>query len=176
MEYFSQNPFLDSTPLLFFKSEIYCGSYELHPWMQLMKKTVANINDTANYRLITNLNTNSKILEERAQRQIRHHIEGSPNFGSRQSAFHALHSTETAKAHVVSDLISSTNSGSPSILFSLDMHLTCSTRKRCSNGHGHSYAFPTPYWIGSYMSDRQQHISIDGVHSPSVKPTKGMPQ
>ena len=31
-------------------------------------------------------------------------------------------------------------------------------------------------WIRSYLSHRQQHVSIHVAHFPSVKPTKGMPQ
>ena len=61
----------------------------------LLKKPVTDNMDIANLRLITNLITIGKILERLLQYQIRRHIQGSPNFGSLQSAYRVLHSTET---------------------------------------------------------------------------------
>ena len=48
------------------------------------------------------------------------------------------------------------------------------TTKISSNEHGYYSAFLD--WIRSYLSDRRHPVSIDGVHSPSVKPTKGVHQ
>ena len=45
----------------------------------------------------------------------------SPKLGSQQSVYRTLHSTETAMTRVVSDLLTATDSGSPSILLSLDI-------------------------------------------------------
>lgn len=57
------------------------------------------------------------------------------------------------------------------------MRSTRLTRKSCSNGHGLYAAFPTPYWIGFYLSDRQHQVSIHrGVHFQSIKPDKDVPQ
>ena len=75
----------------------------------------------ANYRTITNLNTMGKILERLAQKQLRRHIEQSPNVGSQQSAYRALHLTETAMTKVVSYLLSATDRQTPAVLLALDI-------------------------------------------------------
>jgi hypothetical protein len=48
----------------------------------LLKKRGADINDPANYRPITNLNTIGKILERLAQVQLRQHLLKSPNYNT----------------------------------------------------------------------------------------------
>ena len=49
------------------------------------------------YRPITNLNTIGMILERLAMKQMRHHMENSPNLGPLQSVYRALHSNEMVK-------------------------------------------------------------------------------
>ena len=70
---------------------------------------------------ITNLVTIFKILERLVLVRIQPHVHMSKQFSSIQSAYRRRHSTETALLRVVNDLNSSTESGSKSILLSLDM-------------------------------------------------------
>ena len=83
------------------------------------KKPSADPDDMANYRPITNLNTIGKILERLAQ--LRLHMERSVNEGSMQSAYRALHSTETAMTRVVNDQLIATDAKVPCVLLSLDI-------------------------------------------------------
>ena len=87
----------------------------------LLKKPGTDTVDTANYRSITNLNTIGMLVEHIVQKQLRRHIETSPNVGPLQSAYRALYSTETAMTRVVSDLLTATDSRTPSVLLSLDI-------------------------------------------------------
>ena len=75
----------------------------------------------SNYRAITNLNTIGKLLERLAQAQLRKHIKSSTNVAPLQSAYRVLHLTETAMTRVVSDLLSTTDSKTPSAFLSLDI-------------------------------------------------------
>jgi Reverse transcriptase (RNA-dependent DNA polymerase) len=75
----------------------------------------------ANYRPITNLNAIGKILERLAQYQIQQHLPTSRNFNTLQSAYRALHSTETVKMKVVNDLLMAVDSGKPTVVLSLDI-------------------------------------------------------
>ena len=84
----------------------------------LLKNPRTDDKDMANFRHITNKNTSSKILESLSQKQIRHHIQGSANFGPLQSAYRLLHSMETAMMKVVNDLLAATIIKTPSVLLS----------------------------------------------------------
>ena len=78
------------------------------------------------------------------------HTNGSPK-GSRQSASGALRAIETAMTRVASDLLSSRDSGTPSVLISLDISAAFDTldyNQLLERARGHYSAFPTPYWIG----------------------------
>ena len=72
----------------------------------------------SNFSLISNLNTIGKIFERLA---IRRHSDHSLNLEHLQSAYRALHSTETVMTKVVSDLLSAVDGGEPSALLSLDI-------------------------------------------------------
>jgi len=74
-----------------------------------------------------------------------------------QSACHAFHSTETAVVKVVNDLLSDTNSGSPSVLLSLDISAAFDTLQhtrllfiRTENLFG--LTGKNKEWLSSYLS------------------------
>ena len=54
-------------------------------------------------------------------KQLRRHSDHSPNLEDLQSAYQALHFTETAMTKVVSDLLSAVDGCEPSALLSLDI-------------------------------------------------------
>ena len=100
------------------KSSRICSRfYQVTP---LLKKTALTHRTWRIYRLITNLDIIGKIFEPLAQKQLRQHIEQSPNVGSRLSACRTLHSNEAAMTGVGNDLLS-TSRQTPAILLVLNI-------------------------------------------------------
>ena len=133
---------------------------------QLLKKPGASTSDMSNFRPITNLNTIGKILERLAMKQLRRHSDQSPNLGHLQSAYRALHSTETAMTKVVSDLLSAVDSGEPSALLSLDISAAFNTldhHRLLSRAHElFRFSDMVLKWMQSYLSDRQHCVAVGG--------------
>ena len=73
----------------------------------LIKKPGSDITDPANYRPITNLNTIGKLLERLAQTQLRKHLSVLTYYSTLQSAYRALHSTETAMVKLLRNSLKS---------------------------------------------------------------------
>jgi len=74
-----------------------------------------------NYCPVTNLNSIGKILDRLGQKQLRKYVRVAYNYGTFQSAYRALHSTETAMTKVVNDLLMATGSVHPAVLLALDI-------------------------------------------------------
>ena len=74
----------------------------------LLKKVGMDVDDPANYRSISNLNTISKIIERLALVRLRHQITQSENLNQLQSAYRQHHSTETA---LLTDIINNYGQG-----------------------------------------------------------------
>ena len=68
----------------------------------LPKKPGISADDMSNCRSVTNLSTIENILECLAMKQIRRHMESTENTAPKQSAYIALHSTDTATTRVIS--------------------------------------------------------------------------
>ena len=58
-----------------------------------------------NYRPVSNLCVISKIVEKAALKQINSHLDENARLPSYQSAYHALHSTETALVDLIDNLV-----------------------------------------------------------------------
>ena len=67
---------------------------------------------------VPTMQCNSKTL---AKKRLLKHLSESPNWGTFQSAYRPLHSTETAMTRVVNDLLMNVDCGKPSVLLSLDI-------------------------------------------------------
>ena len=67
------------------------------------KKVGMDVDDPANNRLISNLNTISKIIERLALVRLRQQITQSENFNQLQSAYRQHHSTETTLLNILND-------------------------------------------------------------------------
>jgi hypothetical protein len=106
---------------LSFAESVFPHRFKLGQVTPILKKQGLAVDDPSNYRPISNLNTFGKIIERLAQSQLSSHICKSPNYGPLQSAYRAFHSTETAMTRVVNDLLVNVDSGSPSLLLSLDI-------------------------------------------------------
>ena len=165
---------------LSFSEGVFPDIFKVGQVTPLLKKPGAATNDPANYRPITNSNTIGKILERLAQRRIREHLSLSPNHGTFQSAYRALHSTETAMTRVVNDLLTAVDSGKPSVLLSLDISAAfdtidhCRLLQRCSEVFGMSGQVCD--WLRSYLTGRSSYVSLGQSRSATVDCTTGVPQ
>ena len=112
---------------LSFTNGVVPARFKLGHVILLIKKAGSDVQDHSNYLPITNLVTISKILERLVLVRIRPHVHMSKQFSLFQSAYRRRHSTETALIRVVNDLNSSMESGSKSILLSLDISATFDT-------------------------------------------------
>ena len=130
----------------------------------LIKKPGADASEPANYRPITNLNTIGKIIERLAKNQLRQHMTSSPNLNTSQSAYRALHSTETAMTKVVNDLMTSVDSGKPSVLLSLDISTAFDMLDHDRLLHRATELFGLSdrvvNWLKSYLTGRTSYVSI----------------
>lgn len=146
----------------------------------LIKKPGADATEPANYRPITNLNTIGKMLERLAQYQLRQHISTSPNYNTSQSAYRALHSTETAMTKVVNDLLTAVDSGKPTVLLSLDISAAFDMldHDRLLNRATELFGLSGQVinWLESYLTGRTSYVSIGNCRSSTVNCTTGVPQ
>ena len=146
----------------------------------LIKKAGADINDPANYRPITNLNSIGKILEKLAQKQLMKHISSSVNCNTLQSAYRAFHSTETAVTKIINDLLLAVDCGQPSILLSLDISAAFDTLdherllKRATEVFG--LTGHVREWLRSYLCGRTTYVSVGGARSCTTNCATGVPQ
>jgi len=128
----------------------------------LLKKPSLDASLPANYRPISNLNNISKILEKLFMARLQPHIVSSPNFNQLQSAYRALHSTETALLHTLDAIYRSSDQGRPTVLISIDLSSAFDMvdhsvlLNRLYNSFGISgTAFS---WICSYIRGRSQCV------------------
>ena len=146
----------------------------------LIKKPGADATEPANYRPITNLNTIGKMLERLAHYQLRQHISTSPNYNTSQSAYRALHSTETAMTKVVNDLLTAVDSGKPTVLLSLDISAAFEMfdHDRLLNRATELFELSGQVinWLESYLTGRTSYVSIGNCRSSTVNCTTGVTQ
>ncbi|KAK7909443.1 hypothetical protein WMY93_014127 [Mugilogobius chulae] len=146
----------------------------------VLKKTGLDPDNLANYRPISNLPFLSKIIERVIASQLQAHLTSNNLFEPFQSGFRQKHSTETALLKVTNDILLSSDSGKLSILLLLDLtaafdtisHSILLSRLKTSlyiTGSAQS-------WLQSYLSNRQQFISINNCSSTIAPLSQGVPQ
>ena len=147
----------------------------------LLTKPGADDKDMVNCWPTTNLNTIGKIIERLSQNQIRRLIRDSPNVGPLQSAYRALHSTETAVTRVVNDLLSATDIKTPSVLLSLDINAAFDildrrrlSSKRSKNLFGLDDIILE--WLRSCLTGRTQYVTVGDCRSIAAMMTSGVSQ
>ena len=86
-----------------------------------LKKIGLDINDLSNYRHVTNLTHQSKIIERAMLDQLVPFLEEVGVVLRYQSAYIKLHSTETALCKIHDDLVSNTCYGKASLLVLFDL-------------------------------------------------------
>ena len=98
--------------------------------IRLLKKSGLNVDDTSNFRLISNISLTSKILGHLIWSCLDFHLNRIGTIPAVQSAYRRNHSTETALAKVSSDIIMAADRGDVSLLALLD---------QCGVRHGQSW-------------------------------------
>ena len=146
----------------------------------ILKKPGLDPDSPNNYRPISNLPFLSKILERTVTTQITTYLESNKLFELFQSGFRSKHSTETALLKVTNDLLLSSDTGSLNIVILLDLtaafdtisHPILLSRLKSTLG----ITDTALSWFTSYLSDRQQYISINNCKSSTTSVTHGVPQ
>ena len=136
--------------------------------------------DPANFRPISNLNNISKILERLFLSRLLPHINSSSNFNSFQSAYRPHHSTETALTLTFDNVFYAADTGSATLLVSLDLsaafdsinhNILINRLSSCFGLTGLALD-----WISSYLNNRRQSVKIGDACSPLSDITYGVPQ
>ena len=146
----------------------------------LLKKPGSDKHDPSNYRPITNLVTISKILERFVLARLQPHIHSSRNFSPFQSAYRHGHSTKTALLWVVNNLNASMESGSCSVLISLDISAAFDTinidllLQRLESDFG--IVGMASAWLRSYLINRACYVAIGDCKSDIWTCDSGVPQ
>ena len=134
----------------------------------------------ANYRPLSNLSFISKLSEKASVNQLVDHLNTHDLLPSMQSAYRQHHSTETALLKVKNDLLLSMNRQHVTLLVFLDLSSAFDTvdhtilLDRLESLFGISGTALS--WFKSYLSDRKQCVSVDGVSSSDYKVKYGVPQ
>jgi len=108
------------------------------------------------------------------------HLSTSPNYNTSQSAYRALHSTETAMTKVVNDLLSAVDSGKPTVLLSLNINAAFKMldHDRLLNRTTELFGLSGQVidWLESYSTGRTSYVSVANCSSSTVYCRTGAPQ
>ena len=145
--------------------EVFKSTYITSP----LKKTDMDPADVRSYRPISNLPVVSKLLERLVARRLLAHLNKSSLLPLLQSAYCALHSTETAVLKVLSDILLATDAGDLSALVLLDLSAAFDTVdhdiliRRLQTSYGLSGS--VLLWVQSYLVPRYQSVRTGSTSS-----------
>ena len=146
----------------------------------LIKKALLDSNVLKNFRPVSNLTFISKVIEKVVAVQLKQHFHTNCLNDILQSAYKEMHSTETALLKVQNDILCALDDGCCVLLIMLDLSAAFDTvdhtvlLSRLSTRFGVKGVALS--WIESYLTDRSQCVSINGVTSAKRKLTCGVPQ
>jgi hypothetical protein len=146
----------------------------------LLKKTGLDANQPKNYRPVSNLPYISKLLERVVANKLVFLLDENETLDQFQSAYRPGFSTETALLRVTNDLLCSADRGDVSMLLLLDLSAAFDTidhnilldRLKCEAG----VTSVCLDWFKSYLEDRWQFVSVNGISSEDVGLQYGVPQ
>ena len=135
----------------------------------------------SNYRPISNLKVISKLLERLVASQLTAYLTDNKLLPDHQSAYRAAFcSKETVIAQVLSDILTALDSGDIAALCLLDLSAAFDTvdhsilLRRLQRSYGLNGSALA--WFGSYLNQRQQHVTHRGVESARTTTQFGVPQ
>mgnify|MGYP001548919928 CR=1 FL=1 len=144
-----------------------------------LKKTNLDHNELNNYRPVSNLTFLSKILEKVVLSRFSSHLSINNLHDPHQSAYKSFYSTETALLRVQNDVLNSLGNQRPCLLALLDLTAAFDTvdhdillKVLQKQGIGGTALD----WFQSYLTDRQQYVSIGGHDSTKHHLSSGVPQ
>ena len=146
----------------------------------LIKKSSLDKENLKNFRPVSNLPFIGKIIEKIAVTQLDKHLTDYNLHEPLQSAYQANHSTETALLKVTNDILLALDNRKCAYLVLLDLsaafdtidHQVFLARLEQENGiTGNALD-----WMESYLTGRQQHITINGTMSDKIDLQFGFPQ
>ena len=134
-----------------------------------------------NYRLVSNLNFISKIIEKIMSTRIRFHLDKINLSNPDQSGYKPLHSTETTLLKIHNDICMNMNSGKTTALVLLDLSAAFDTLDHssilssCTSGW-YGIAGTALNWVRSYLSNRVQKVKLLDKLGEPFKTDYGAPQ
>ena len=146
----------------------------------LLKKHSLPKDDLSSYRPISNLNFLSKLLERIIHNRLLTHLNSFPSISSFQSAYRKFHSVETALLRIQNDFLLAMDKRQVSALILLDLSAAFDTLDhnilltRLSSTFGISGSALD--LLTSYISNRNQYVSINNDSSVLAALTTGVPQ
>ena len=138
-----------------------------------------DMNDTNNYRPISILPVLSKIIERAVHEHVYSYLSSHNILNVHQSGFRPSHSTDTALIDMVDDWLTNINAGKLTGVAFIDLRKAFDTvnydillKKLCNIGASYN----TIKWFKSYLTERKQRVSFNGVVSGSSQLNTGVPQ
>ena len=136
--------------------------------------------DLSSYRPISNLSFISKTIERVVAARLLHHVDSHQLLPDCQSAYRRFHSTETAIAVVHNDLVVAADADHVSALVLLDLSSAFDTVDHqillsvLQRRFGIDDA--ALRWFNSYLCDRSQTFSVNGLYSSTWPVSCSVPQ
>jgi hypothetical protein len=173
-------PILTLLANLFLSTGEFCASLKTAIVNPLLKEPNLDCDVIKNYRPVSNRSFISKLIEQLVSIQLIAHLTANNLYDKFQSAYRAMHSTETALLHVQNDLLQAVDSQGEAILVLLNLSaafdtidhaaLLCALERRCG------ISGIALKWFASYLTDRLQAVRISQSISDFIKVVFGVPQ
>lgn len=145
----------------------------------LLKKATLDSENLRNYRPVSNLTFVSKIIEKIVASRLNNHFETHNLLEKYQSAYKKFHGTETALLKVQNDILCELDKKHAVFLVLLDLSAAFDTIDHnilLSRLESLGVKGPPLQWVLSYLSCRNQSVSIGNTLSSAVDLPFGVPQ
>ena len=146
----------------------------------LLKKPGIDSEELSNFRPVSNLPFLSKILEKVVLKRLMSHVSHNHLSETLQSAYKAIHSTETALLKVLTDMLNFIDQKKVCLISLLDLsaafdtidHSVLITRLNRTFG----ITGTALDWFTSYLQGRSQRVKVQNTCSPEAVLKFGVPQ